>query len=653
MAAIKQGVKTVYETDLFRPIIRVTEQLSHREYGSDNRTGFSMRVIADHGRAMTFLTSDGVLPSNDGRGYVLRRVIRRAVRHGRLLGMEGPFLGEVVDTVVSTMSPAYPDLAERHQFIRRVVGQEEERFGRTLQTGMGLLDRWIVETKESGLSVLPGDLMFRLYDTYGFPRELSAEIASEHGLSVDEEGYRSAMERQRELSRSAARFGRTLELQDVGAAGGEVEVSRFLGYECLETEAQIVGLVEGGQWKSRVEAGVDAIVVLDRTPFYAESGGQVGDTGVITTGDGRFEVRDTQYDDAGRIFHIGTVANGYLDVSSTASAVVDGERRLDIARHHTLTHLLHKALRTRLGTHVTQAGSLVSPDVARFDFTHDAPLAREDLRFVESEINQSIMANMQVVATTRSLEEARAEGAMALFTEKYGNVVRTIGIDDYSLELCGGTHVSSTGVLGVAHILSEGSVGAGVRRIEIVAGRPALQAIRHRMDEMEAISSELGTVPDLAAERVHSLSEELGSTRKELGRLQSRIARMEAESLLGRSVDVDGATVLSMAVEAASMDAMREMVDWLRPRVQHGVIVLGSVINDRPNFVAAVSKDLISPSLDAVKLVRQVASQTGGGGGGRPDMAQAGGKDPRQMRSALESVTRWVESALRGQEQPR
>jgi alanyl-tRNA synthetase len=649
MAAIKQGVKTVYDTDLFRPIIRAAEGLSGRDYGVDPKIDFSMRVMADHGRAMTFLTADGVLPSNDGRGYVLRRVIRRAVRHGRLLGIEGPFLRDLVDTVADRMSGAYPELAERQQFVLRIVGQEEERFNRTLHTGMNLLDRWIVEAKEGGLSALPGDLMFRLYDTYGFPRELSAEIAREQGLSVDEEGFRSSMERQRQLARSRAKFGHALQVEGAGGAIGEVDVSSFLGYESLEIQSQVVALVEAGKLTSRMEAGSDGIVILDKTPFYAESGGQVGDTGVIRTPEGRFDVRDTQYDDAGRILHIGTVAEGYLDISSSAVAAVDAERRMSTARHHTLTHLLHRALRNQLGTHVTQAGSLVSPDIARFDFTHDAPLSADDLRAVETEINRGIMAGMAVVAQARSLEEARSEGAMALFTEKYGDVVRTVGIEDYSLELCGGTHVSNTGSLGVAHILSESSIGAGVRRIEVVAGMPALWAIRRRMDDVEEIAGELGTSPDLVVERVRVLNEELASSRKEVSRLQSRMARAEAEALMAKSVEVNGATVVSAAVDAASMDAMREMIDWLRPRLGKGVIVLGSIINDRPNFVAAVSKDLITPQLDAVKLVRQVAAPTGGGGGGRPDMAQAGGKDSRQMRAALDSVPQLVSDALRKQ----
>jgi alanyl-tRNA synthetase len=649
MAAIKQGVKTVYETDLFRPIIRAAEELTRRQYGHDPKIDFSMRVMADHARAMTFLTADGVLPSNDGRGYVLRRVIRRAVRHGRLLGIDGPFLRELVDAVAVRMSGAYPELAERQQFVLRVVGQEEERFTRTLHTGMNLLDRWIGEAMESGLSALPGDLMFRLYDTYGFPRELSAEIAREHGLSVDEEGFNSSMERQRQLARSRAKFGRTLQVADSGGAIGELEISSFLGYESLETQSQLVGLVEAGALRSRIECGSDGIVILDKTPFYAESGGQVGDTGVIRTAEGRFEVRDTQYDDAGRILHLGTVAEGYLEISSSAVAVVDAERRMSTARHHTLTHLLHKALRNRLGTHVTQAGSLVSPDIARFDFTHDASLTADDLRAVETEINRSIMAGMDVVSQARSLEEARGAGAMALFTEKYGDVVRTVGIEDYSLELCGGTHVTNTGLLGVANILSESSIGAGVRRIEIVAGLPALQAIRRRLDDVEEIAAELGTSSDLVVERVRILNEELAASRKELSRLQSRMARVEAEALIAKGIEVDGATVVSAAVDAPSMDAMREMVDWLRPRLGKGIVVLGSIINDRPNFVAAVSKELITPQLDAVKLVRQVAAPTGGGGGGRPDMAQAGGKDPRQMRDALESVPRLVKDALRKQ----
>ena len=648
IAAITQGCSTVYETDIFRPVLQAAEDFSRRKYGQNEKANFSLRVIADHGRAMTFLTCDGVLPSNEGRGYVLRRVIRRAVRHGRLLGVEGPFLTGIVDVVVEQMKGAYPELAERHQFIRRVVSQEEDRFIRTLQTGLSLLDRWVVEAKEGGLKALPGDLMFRLYDTYGFPMELSAEIVKETGLAVDAEGFKTAMQRQRELSRAAAKFSRALQLHDAGSAVQEIEESRFVGYEQVESESQIVALLEAGKWQQRMERGTDGILVLDKTPFYAESGGQVGDTGVITTADGQFEVRDTQHDEGGRIMHVGTVTEGFLEVSSSATATVDAGRRLDTARHHTVTHLLHRALRDRLGTHVVQAGSLVSPEVARFDFTHDAQLTPEDLKAVEAEVNDRILAGIPVQTTTQSLEEARAAGAMALFSEKYGQVVRTVGIGDYSLELCGGTHVGNTGVLGVATIMGEGSVGAGVRRIEIVAGRAALKALRGRTDELDTVASELGTVPEMAADRLRAALDELSSSRKEVGRLRSRVARMEAEVLLAKAVSLDGVRVLSSEVEVDSMDAMREMVDWLRPRMEPGVIVLGSVINDRPNFVASMSKGLISPRLDAVKLVKQVASRTGGGGGGRPDMAQAGGKDPREMGSALDSVKGLVEEALKG-----
>ena len=646
MAAIKQDKRTVYETDIFLPVLRMAENLTHRQYGVDEKTDFALRVIADHGRAVTFLAGDGVLPSNEGRGYILRRVLRRAVRYGRLLGVDGPFLGGVVDTVVEHMRSAYPELAERHHFIRRVISQEEERFSRTLQAGLGLLDRWMAEARDGGLDVLPGDLLFRLYDTYGFPRELSAEIAKDAGLEVDEAGFKAAMQRQRELSRSRAAFGGERHIEMNGDANSEIEASRFIGYEVTESDAQITALLVAGQWHPRVDQGMDAMVVLDKTPFYAESGGQVGDTGTITTESGRFEVHDTQHDDAGRFLHIGTVTAGFIEVSDSAVAKIDADRRLDIVRHHTVTHLLHKALRDRLGTHVTQAGSLVSPEVARFDFTHDAPLTPDDLRAVEMEINSRILADIPVQITQRSLEEARAAGAMALFSEKYGQTVRTVKIGDYSLELCGGTHAPNTGVLGVAQILGESSVAAGVRRIEIVCGRPALRVIRTRTDDLATIAEELSTVPELAAERVTATVEELAGSRKEVARLRSRLARVEAESLLARAVEMDGARVLSSVVEAPSMDAMREMVDWLRPRLEPGVIVLGAVINERPNFVASVSKSLISPRFDAVKLVKQVASQTGGGGGGRPEMAQAGGKDAHQMKSALESVPRAVAEGL-------
>ncbi|HEX9015387.1 MAG TPA: alanine--tRNA ligase [Chloroflexota bacterium] len=648
MAAIKQGKRTVYETDLFRPVLQAAEDLTGRRYGEDDRTDFGLRVIADHGRAVTFLAGDGVLPSNEGRGYILRRILRRAVRYGRMMGVEGPFLTGVVDVVVNHMANAYPDLKERHQFIRRVIAGEEDRFNRTLQAGLGLLDRWIGEAKEGGLTTLPGDLMFRLYDTYGFPKELSAEIVQEAGLSVDDEGFKVAMQRQRQLSRAAAKFGGERHIEIAGTSEQELEASRFVGYETTETDAQIVALLVAGTWQPRLDAGTDAMVILDRTPFYAESGGQVGDTGEIATADGRFVVRDTQHDDNGRVLHIGTVTEGFLEVSSSANALVDAERRLDIVRHHTVTHLLQKALRDRLGTHVNQAGSLVSPQVARFDFTHDAPLTPDDVRAVEAEVNSRILANIPVDIRYRSLDEARAAGAMALFNEKYGETVRTVAIGDYSLELCGGTHAPNTGILGVAQILSESSVAAGVRRIEIVAGRAALQAIQSQRDHLAAVAGEVGTVPELAVERVAATVEELGAARKEVGRLQSRLARVEAESMLSRVAEVDGTKVLSAAVDVPSMDAMREMIDWLRPRMEPGVIVLGAVINDRPNFVASVSKSLVSQKFDAVRLVKQVAAVTGGGGGGRPDMAQAGGKDASQMGRALGGVEKAVADGIKG-----
>jgi alanyl-tRNA synthetase len=684
LVSVLQGVVSNYETDVFTPIMdRVQEMLGHSDAEREaNIVGY--RVIADHGRAVTFLIGDGVLPGNEGRNYVLRMILRRAARFGRKIGFQGPFLGQVAKVVIEKMGSYFGELEARREFILQTIIQEEERFQHTLDVGLNLLDDLIAELSARGETVIPGDQAFKLYDTYGFPLDLTRDVAKERGFTVDEEGFVAALEKQRELARAAQQFALEVgeKLEVYGDLLDELKRTGVLprtGVEHLysegtEAEAKVAAIVRDGQVMDSVREGDEVELVLTATPFYVESGGQVSDTGVIVSspaGQWEVAVSDVRQPLPGLIAHIGEVVSGRPrpepvegpQVGDSARALVDSERRMDIARNHTATHLLHNALRRILGEHVQQAGSLVAPDRLRFDFTHSAMLTRDELSLIEQFVNEAVLANYPVQVIHRGYKEAIAEVAIALFGEKYGERVRVLRIGHpseptsplrsggtegglLSQELCGGTHVSHTSEIGPFHIVSESSIGAGLRRIEAVTGRGAQELVRKRMGILEATAASLGCSPDEVDRKVLALQGELQGQTKEIARLRREIAQRDFEELLSQVQDVKGVKVLAAQVEAADMDTLREMSDWFRNRMGSGVIVLGAVMDSKPGFVAALTPDLVERGLHAGQLVKQVAQVVGGGGGGRPTLAQAGGRDTGRIAEALRLVPDLVVEGL-------
>lgn len=659
VVSLSQGARTNYDTDLFRPIVRrVQELLGHTDAQvAENLVPY--RVIADHGRAVTFLVGDGVIPGNEGRNYVLRLILRRAVRFGRKIGFTEPFLGKVAETVIEAFGDHYGDLKRRRDFILNVVRQEEERFQRTLDVGLSLLDSIIDDLKAQGETVIPGADAFRLYDTFGFPVDLTRDVAGEQGLSVDEAGFRQALDEQRERARAAQQFvvtdAEALEVystlsEQLKAQGrlGPDGVER-MHHKLIELETTVLALVRDGQVVPQANPGDAVEVVLAATPFYLESGGQVSDTGMIARYEDdeddprwQIDVTDVRQPVPGLVVHVGQVVEGRVRVDDPTWALIDAERRWDIARNHTATHLLHSELRYILGEHVQQAGSLVAPDRLRFDFTHGAMLTQEQLDAVEQSVNDAILANYPLDDEELPYQEAVARGAMALFGEKYGDRVRVIKIgmpeDPFSQELCGGTHVHQTGDVGLFRIVSEGSVGAGVRRIEAVTGRAAQALVRERLGVLDNAATHLGVAPEEVDRAVLRLMGELHDRQKEIADLQREMARLEFDSLLSQVQEVNGVPVLAASVQVASMDTLREMTDWCRNKLPSVVVVLGAVIDGKPNFVAAVTNDLVDRGLRAGDLIRRVAQVVGGGGGGRPTLAQAGGRFPERLQEALAVV---------------
>ncbi len=669
VAAAAQQVKATYDTDLFTPIFeRIQGLLGHSEDDAEENI-VSYRVIADHGRAVTFLVGDGVIPGNEGRNYVLRMILRRAARFGRKIGFTGPFLGEVAQVVIDTMGDHYEDLRRRREFILNVVRQEEERFQRTLDVGLGLLDEIMANLEEEGRKTIPGSDAFRLYDTFGFPLDLTRDVGSEHGFEVDEEGFRAALEEQRARGRASQHFAvaegeelaeyvRLLEKLKTGGRlgpdGVEHPYDRF-----IELETVVLSILRDGEPVSRASEGDEIEVVLAATPFYVESGGQVSDAGVLARYEEgeeaprwEIEIHDMRLPLPGLILHAGVVTRGRPRVDDPVWAVVDAGRRMDVARNHTATHLLHSELRYILGEHVQQAGSLVAPDRLRFDFTHGAMLTQDELDAVEQSVNDAILANYPLSAEYTGYQQAVSSGAMALFGEKYGDEVRVIKIgvpeEPFSQELCGGTHVAQTGEIGMFRIVSEGSVGAGVRRIEAVSGRAAQHLVQKRLSVLDAAATHLGAPPEEVDRAVLRMLGEVHDKQKEISDLRRELARLEFERLLQQVAQVEDVQVLAARVQAADVETLREMTDWFRNRLGSVVIVLGAVINEKPSFVAAITPDLVERGLTAGALIKRVAGVVGGGGGGRATLAQAGGRDPNRLDEALALVPQAVEEVLDG-----
>ncbi len=662
MAMVMQGVHSTYDTDLFVPII----QSVMAALGSDEahyRAHFAnYRAIADHARATAFLIADGVLPGNAGRSYVLRRILRRAIYQGRAIGLEKPFMAGVVDTVIGLMGDAYPELRQRRQFILDSTDAEERQFLRTLAGGIARLNSVIANLRASGATSIPGEDAFVLKDTFGFPLDLTQRIATEQGLTVDEAGYEAAMAGQRERSRAAAQFKRGAEAEIWAESG--LPTTEFLGYSQLVADGTILALVVNGDSVSSAGPGARVQLVLDRTPFYADGGGQVGDTGTISWPGGSITVEDTLRPVPGLFVHYGVVNEGTVEVGQQVRAQVDAERRADIQRNHTATHMLHRALRDVVGEHAAQAGSLVAPDRLRFDFTHNKAVEPAQLREIERRLNAWVRADAKVSWEITDYQSAIDRGAIALFGEKYGDKVRMVTIErgqeasdaplsviDFasrdSRELCGGTHVSRTGEIGYIRIVGESSVGSGLRRIEALTGRGAEQWVEQQTQTLRELAGRLGTQPAQLAERLDQLLAESKQRQQELEALRTKLARSTVERLLDQVRRDNGAPVLAAQVEVSDTARLREMGDWLRDKLGSAVIVLGAVVGDKPQLLAMVTPDLVSQGYHAGNLVKALAAVVGGGGGGRPDMAQAGGKDVSKLAEAIAKAPELVAAQKR------
>ena len=633
VAAVMQGVHSNYEIDLFRDLIGAAAEAT----GTTDLTANSLKVIADHIRATSFLIADGVQPSNEGRGYVLRRIMRRAIRHGFMLGQRKPFFYRLVAALEREMGAAYPELTTQRAHIERVIRQEEERFAETLTQGMALLDEAIATIRGK---VIPGETVFKLYDTYGFPVDLTNDIAREKGLTLDEAGFESAMDEQRARARAASKFGVDLRA-DVKVEGQ----SRFTGYETERDAGRVVEIFRGKEPVQELRAGEEGQVVLDATPFYAESGGQVGDRGVLTAGNAKFVVADTQKLGKAHV-HVGRLEAGTLRVGETVTAEVDHDLRQATRLNHTATHLLHAALRKVLGTHVTQKGSLVSPERLRFDFAHYSAVTPEELREIERLVNAEIRANAAAETRLMKFDEAVAAGAMALFGEKYEDDVRVLRVGDFSTELCGGTHVARAGDIGLFRIVSEGGIAAGVRRIEAVTGEAAIDYMVETDHRLRGIAGALKATRDDVEDKVRQLVERSRRLEKEISQLKDKLASGQGRDLAADAAEVAGVKFLATKVEGADAPALRNAVDQLKNKLGSAIVVLGSVdAAGKVMLIAGVTPDLTA-RVKAGDLVNHVAQQVGGKGGGRPDLAQAGGTDPARLDEALAGVADWLRARL-------
>jgi alanyl-tRNA synthetase len=637
LTAVLQGVQSNFDTDLLRPVIGRVEELAGLAYGPDAMKNVAFRVIADHARATAFLMADGVLPSNEGRGYVLRRIMRRALRFGRLLSLKTPFFPAVADKVVDLMGEVYPELVEAKTLIAQVVMNEEERFADTLDHGLKLLAEELASLRAAGGQVLSGEVAFRLYDTYGFPLDLVQDALREEGLKLDIPAYEAQMQVQRETSRAAWTGGAAGEIPAVYQELAEEPPTEFLGYKTLSADSAIQFLIKNGERVDRARAGEEVEIITQATPFYGEAGGQVGDTGVIS-GDGfRIEVTNTQRLPNDLFVHQGVVKEGEAAVGATAHLEVNGDRRRAIARHHTTTHILQAVLQRELGGHVKQSGSLVAPERFRFDFTHFAAITPEELATIELDLNQAVVENLPVETSTMAMAQALASGAMAIFEEKYGDQVRLVGIPGVSKELCGGTHVSRTGDIGLVKIVAEAGIAAGIRRIEAVCGPEALRLIQ---EEERELSQAASLVKAGRGELVDRLAKMLKRTReleKEITALKSRLTAVQAGDLLDQVQRVDGVKVLALEVEAGDPKSLREFAAKLSDRLKSGIVVLGSRSDDKALLVAIVSKDL-TKRFHAGEIIRELAPVVGGSGGGRADMAQAGGPDKDKVVEAVQQA---------------
>ncbi|WDR88693.2 alanine--tRNA ligase [Burkholderia ambifaria] len=635
LAAVLQHVHSNYEIDLFQNLIKAAARVTE----ISDLTNNSLKVIADHIRACSFLIVDGVIPGNEGRGYVLRRIVRRAIRHGYKLGRKGSFFHKLVADLVAEMGAAYPELKEAEQRVTDVLRQEEERFFETIEHGMSILEAALADVEAKGGKVLDGELAFKLHDTYGFPLDLTADVCRERGMTVDEPAFDDAMARQREQARAAGKFKATQGLEYTGAK------TTFHGYEEIAfDDAKVVALYVDGSAVNEVKAGQDAVVVLDHTPFYAESGGQVGDQGVLANAATRFAVADTLKVQADVVGHHGTLEQGTLKIGDVLRAEIDAHRRARTQRNHSATHLMHKALREVLGAHVQQKGSLVDAEKTRFDFAHNAPMTDDEIRRVEQIVNNEILANAPGIVRVMPYDEAVKGGAMALFGEKYGDEVRVLDLG-FSRELCGGTHVHRTGDIGLFKIVVEGGVAAGIRRVEAITGDNAVRYVQELDARVNEAAAALKAQPSELTQRIAQVQDQVKSLEKELGALKSKLASSQGDELAQQATEVGGVYVLAATLDGADAKTLRETVDKLKDKLKSAAIVLAAVEGGKVSLIAGVTPDA-SKKVKAGELVNFVAQQVGGKGGGRPDMAQAGGTEPANLPGALAGVKGWVEERL-------
>ncbi|PRO65029.1 alanine--tRNA ligase [Alkalicoccus urumqiensis] len=637
MVSVIQDAKTNFDTDLFMPIIRETASISGEDYGSSAEKDTAFKVIADHVRTVTFAVGDGALPSNEGRGYVLRRLLRRAVRYAKVLNIHEPFMYRLVPVVAEVMHEFYPEVEGRSEFIQKVMRNEEERFHETLQDGLAMLHKVMEEAKKEGRTTVSGEAIFKLYDTYGFPADLTEEYVEDAGLKADSEGFREEMEKQRARARAARQESGSMQQQDE-VLGAITTPSTFVGYDQLEVTTNVAAVVRDKEQTDVAQAGETVQLMLEKTPFYAESGGQVADIGTIEADQLLVRVQDVQKAPNGQHLHTVLIEKGTLHSGQEVTAAVSGEVRQAVVKNHTATHLLHQALKDVLGDHVNQAGSLVEPNRLRFDFSHFGQVTETEMEEIERIVNEKVWAAIPVDIFETSLDQAKEMGAMALFGEKYASDVRVVKLSDYSLELCGGCHVRSTAEIGLFKLVSEGGIGAGVRRIEAVSGQKAYEFLNARVEKLKQTAQLVKASVDDVPERVQQLQQQLRDKEKENESLTAKIGQLQAGSLLDEAEEINGVRVLYKKVNAQDMNALRSLADSLKEKMDSGILVLASVNGPKVSIVAGVSKDLISEGYHAGNIVKEVASRCGGGGGGRPDMAQAGGKKPELVDEALNAV---------------
>ena len=645
LAVVCQGVDSLFDVDTVMNITHKVSELTGAYYGQSHKKDVSLRVITDHIRASTFMICDGILPSNEGRGYVLRRLLRRAARHGKLLGVDEPFLYKVIDTVIHENECQYPELREKQEYITRVVKTEEENFARTLDAGMKIFGELLSEHKAKGESTFSGADAFKLYDTYGFPIDLTFEMCEDEGMGVDEEGFKALMEEQRVRARKAREA-----LGDLGWAGiefgKEIPDTVFVGYDRAETEAKVLALVSEDELQQELGAGAEGIIVLDRTVMYAEMGGQVADHGRIVSGDSVFEVNNVQKNKGGKYMHYGVVKSGSFAVGGSVTASYCKTRRQAIGRAHSATHLLHKALREVLGDHVHQAGSLVEPDFLRFDFTHFSAVTPEQLKQVEEIVNNAILTGYDIDVKEMSLDEARKTGATALFGEKYGNVVRVVNMGDWSIELCGGTHLDNTAKAGAFHIISEGSVASGVRRIEASTGIETMRILNRDLEELSSLAAMYKTSPADLPQKLEQQAGELREAKRLIEQYKARESAGGADEMLKNGKDVKGLRVVTCSREDCDANTLRQLGDVLRDKCSNVVAVVASVNGDKITFQCVCGKDAVAKGVKAGDIIRNITAIAGGKGGGKPDSAMGGGNDVSKLNDALNAVEGFVNDII-------